>query len=117
MRDPSQPQPSPYVTAPMPTTRPRMFNSTAAKVIWTLVPIVTMSIGAAIPFVVAAVKCVVKPWIAAVYVAVEVLILGVSTAVASDGENPFVGMLLIFLIVTSATHTALLDSDKVTIGK
>lgn len=65
----------------------------------------------------AAVKGVIKPWVAAVYVAVEVLILGVSTAVASDGESPFVGMLLIFLITTAATHTALLDSDKVTIGK
>lgn len=117
MSNPYQRQPSPYVTTPMPNARPRMFNSTAAKAIWTLVPIVTMSIGSAVPFVVAAVKGVVKPWVAAVYVAVEVLLLGVSTAVASDGESPFVGMLLIFLMVTSATHTALLDSDKVTIGK
>jgi hypothetical protein len=111
-------QQSPYVTAPvMPTMRPRMFNSTVARVIWTLVPIITISIGSAIPFVVAAVKGVVKPWVAVAYVVVEVLILGISTAAAPEGESPFIGLLLILLIATSATHTALLDSDKVTIGK
>jgi hypothetical protein len=95
-----------------------MFNSTAAKVIWTLVPIVTISIGAAVPFVVAAVKGVIKPWVAVVYVATEVLILGISTVfVDPDQESPFVGFLLILLIVTAATHTALLDNDKVRIGK
>lgn len=117
MANPYQPQPSPYVTGPLPTGRPRMFNSTVAKVIWILVPIVTISIGAAVPFVVAAVKGVIKPWLAAVYVGVEVLILGIGTAVSDDGENPFMGMLMIFLIVASATHTALLDNDRVSIGK
>lgn len=111
-------QPSPYVTTPEPNSRPRMFNSTVAKVIWTLVPIVTASIAAAVPFVVAAVKGVIKPWVAAVYVAVEVLILGISTAVVGpDEESPFVGFLLVMLIVTAATHTSLLDSEKVRIGK
>lgn len=115
MTNPYQPQPSPFVTGPLPTARPRMFNSTLAKVIWVLVPIVTLSIGAAVPFVVAAVKGVIKPWLAAVYVAAEVLILGAATAV--DGESPFVGLLMIFLIVASATHTSLLDNDRVNIGK
>lgn len=117
MSNPYQPQ-SPYVTAPMvPTGRPPMFNTTIAKVVWTLVPIITISIGAAVPFVVAAVKGVIRPWVAVVYVAVEVLILGISTAVAPEGESPFVGLLIVLLIVTSATHTALLDNDRVTIGK
>ncbi|MFF5722438.1 hypothetical protein [[Kitasatospora] papulosa] len=115
MTNPYQPQPSPFITAPVPSARPRMFNSTVAKVIWILVPILTIGIGAAVPFVVAAVKGVVKPWLATVYVAVEVLILGTSTAV--NGDSPFVGMLMIFLIVTSATHTSLLDNDRVNIGK
>ena len=110
-------QQSPYVTTPFPTGRPRMFNSTIAKVIWTLVPILSISIGAAVPFVVAAVKGVIKPWVAVVYVAFEVLFLGISTAVAPEGDHPFVGMLLIFLMVTSATHTALLDNDRIRIGK
>jgi hypothetical protein len=118
MSNPYQPAgPSPYVNAPIPNLRPRMYGSTLAKVVWTLVPIVTISFGAAIPFVVAAVKGVVKPWVAVAYVVVEVAILGISTAVAPDGESPLVGLLLVLLIATSATHTALLDSDKVTIGK
>ncbi|WP_145499252.1 hypothetical protein [Streptomyces sp. CFMR 7] len=117
MTNPYQPQPSPYITTPAPPGRPRMFNSTIAKVIWILVPIVTIGIGAAVPFVVAAVKGVVKPWLAIVYVAAEVLILGISTAVSPDGESPFAGLLLVFLIVASATHTALLDNDRVAIGK
>ena len=120
MTNPYQPQQptSPYVTAPMiPTGRPRMFRSTVAKVVWTLVPIVSISIGAAIPFVVAAVKGVIKPWVAVVYVVVEVLLLGLSTAADPQGDSPFLGLLLVLLIATSATHTALLDNDRVTIGK
>ncbi|WP_031090157.1 hypothetical protein [Streptomyces sp. NRRL WC-3549] len=111
-------QQSPYVTAPVaPAGRPRMFNSTFAKVVWTLVPILTISIGAAVPFVVAAVKGVIKPWLAVAYVAVKVLLLGISTAFTSDDEGSFIGMLLIFLIVASATHTALLDNERVRVGK
>ncbi|MER8266198.1 MULTISPECIES: hypothetical protein [Streptomyces] len=117
MTNPYQPQPSSYLTTPVPSGRPRMFNSTIAKVIWILLPIVTIGIGAAVPFVVAAVKGVVKPWLAGVYVLAEVVILGISTAAAPGGESPFVGMLIIFLIVASATHTALLDNDRVSIGK
>ncbi|MET9111263.1 hypothetical protein [Streptomyces zhihengii] len=118
MSNPYQPQPSPYVNTPLPTGRPRMFNTTAAKVIWTLVPIVTISVGAAVPFVVAAVKGVIKPWLAGVYVAAEVLVLGISTAFADpDSESPIVGFLIIMLIVAAATHTSLLDNDKVRIGK
>ncbi|MEU0664278.1 hypothetical protein [Streptomyces lavendulocolor] len=95
-----------------------MFDSTGAKVIWTLVPIVTFGIGAAVPFVVAAVKSVIKPWVAAVYVVVEVLILGACTAVAGpDRESQFVGFLLVMMIVTAAVHTSLLDSENARIVK
>ncbi|MFF8290003.1 hypothetical protein ACF068_12340 [Streptomyces sp. NPDC016309] len=111
--------PHPYISTPVATGgRPRMFHSTAAKVLWLLVPIVTVSIAAAVPFVVAAVKGVIKPWVAVVYVVVEVLILGVGTVVVGpDEESPFVGFLIVMLIVTAATHTALLDNERVTIGK
>ncbi|MFD0020366.1 hypothetical protein [Streptomyces sp. NPDC058382] len=94
-----------------------MFGSTLAKVVWILLPLVTIGIGAAIPFVVATVKGVIKPWVAITYVVVEVAVLGIATAVDSDGDNSFTGLLLILLIATSATHTALLDNEKVTIGK
>lgn len=115
MSNPYPPQPSPYVTGPLPTARPRMFHSAVAKAVWVLVPIVTISIGAAVPFVVAAVKGVIKPWLAIAYAVAEVLILGISTAV--NGESSFVGLLLILLIVTSSTHTALLDNDRIVVGK
>ncbi|MCX4823191.1 hypothetical protein OG883_25540 [Streptomyces sp. NBC_01142] len=99
----------------MPNTRPPMFNFAAAKVIWALVPIATINIGAAIPFVVAAVKGVIKPWIAVVYVVAEVLILGIGTVVVRPNEeSPLVGFPL---IATSATHTALLDNDNFRIWK
>ena len=91
---------NPYLNAPLTPTRPKMFASTLAKVVWTLVPIVSISLAAAVPFVVAA----------------EVLILTLATALDPQGDSPFAGMLLILLIVTAATHTALLDNDKITIG-
>lgn len=34
-----------------------------------------------------------------------------------DEASPAAGLLLILLIITSATHTALLDNDKITVGK
>ncbi|MFC0844459.1 hypothetical protein ACFH04_12200 [Streptomyces noboritoensis] len=119
MTNPYQPTgQSPFVNAPLTGHRPRMFDSTLAKVIWTLVPVVTFGLGAAIPFVVAAVKGVVKPWIAISYVAAEVTLFGISTvAVDPDKESPFLGFLLVFLMATSATHTSLLDNDRVTVGK
>lgn len=116
MTNPYQPGPSPYVTAPLsPVGRPKMFNTKTAQIIWTLVPIVALGIAAAVPFVVAAVKGVIKPWVAAVYAAVEVAVLVAVTLVS--GNSAFVGLLLILLMVTSATHTALLDSERITIGK
>ncbi|MFF5451866.1 hypothetical protein ACFY40_11575 [Streptomyces sp. NPDC012950] len=119
MTNPYQQQPSPYVTTPMmPGARPRMFNSTVAKVLWTLVPIVTLSIGAVVPFIVAAVKGVIRPWVAVAYGVVEVLVVGVPMAVFDPGgEHPFVGFLILLLMAISATHTALLDNERVTIGK
>lgn len=119
MSNPYQPPgPSPYLTTPMPAPRPRMFASTTAKVLWTLLPIVTLGLAATVPFVTAAVKGVLKPWVAAVYVVAEVALFGISTAlVGPDEESPGLGFLLVLLIITAATHTSLLDHEKVTIGK
>jgi hypothetical protein len=111
---------SPYINAPLnPPARPRMFGSTIAKVIWTLVPVVTLGLCAAVPFVVAAVKGVVKPWLAVAYVVGEILLVGIALALDPNGDagNPIAGFLLIILIVTAATHTALLDNEKITVGK
>jgi uncharacterized membrane protein YqhA len=110
---------NPYFSAPLMPTRPRMFNNTLAKVIWTLVPVVTVSLCAAVPFVVAAVKGVVKPWLAITYVVAEIVVLVLATVLDPKGDatSPVAGLLLILLIITAATHTALLDNDKISIGK
>ncbi|MFG3276206.1 hypothetical protein [Streptomyces luteogriseus] len=111
---------SPYINAPLNTpARPRMFGSTLAKVVWTLVPLVTISLAAAVPFVVAAVKGVIKPWLAIAYVAAEVVVLVLATVLDPQGDatSPVAGLLLILLMITAATHTALLDNDKINVGK
>ncbi|MEV6589916.1 hypothetical protein [Streptomyces acidicola] len=110
---------NPYFNQPLAPTRPRMFNTTIAKVVWTLAPLVTLGLCAAVPFVVAAVKGVVKPWLAVAYVVGELAVLGGSMAIspAGDDASPFAGFLLLILMITAATHTALLDNEKISIGK
>ncbi|MFF9153848.1 hypothetical protein ACF1AB_16645 [Streptomyces sp. NPDC014846] len=110
---------NPYLTAPLTPARPRMFNSTVAKVIWTLVPILSLGLAAAVPFVVAAVKGVVKPWLAVTYVVGEIAVFIAALAISptGKGDSPVPGFLLTLLIITAATHTALLDNEKITIGK
>lgn len=111
---------NPYFTQPLAPVRPRMYNSTLAKVIWTIVPVVTLGLCAAVPFVVAAVKSVVKPWLAITYVVGEIAIFVIAMVISpNDGDAgaPFAGLLLMLLIITAATHTALLDNEKINIGK
>ncbi|WP_030340593.1 hypothetical protein [Streptomyces sp. NRRL S-1022] len=111
---------NPYLNTPFAPARPRMFNTTVATVIWTLVPLVTLGLAAAVPFVVAAVKGVVKPWLAITYVAGELVIfVGVFLVSPKEGDanSPLAGLILILLMITAATHTALLDNEKITVGK
>ncbi|MBP2064836.1 hypothetical protein [Streptomyces iranensis] len=117
MSNPYQPSPSPYVTGPMPPAgRPKMFNTRAAQVLWTLLPIVSLGLAGAVPLVAAAVKGVVRPVVPAVYVAAELAVFGVVVALG-DGDHPVAGLVLILFIIAAATHTALLDSERVTFGK
>ncbi|MEU8723532.1 hypothetical protein [Streptomyces antimycoticus] len=116
MSNPYQPGPSPYVTGPMPPTgRPKMFNTRAAQVLWTLLPIVSLGLAGAVPLVAASVKGVVKTVVPAVYVVAEIAVFAVVLALG-DG-SPVAGLVLILFIITAATHTALLDSERVTFGK
>ncbi|WP_435225674.1 hypothetical protein [Streptomyces sp. Tue6028] len=94
-----------------------MFGSTAARVIWTLVPVVSLSLLAAVPFVVAAVKGVIKPWLAVAYVVVEIACFAIVTATSGNDPKNWGGFLLVILMIVSATHTALLDSERVSVGK
>ncbi|MEV6055959.1 hypothetical protein [Streptomyces sp. NPDC052107] len=110
---------SPYLNQPLAPIRPRMFASTPAKVIWTLVPIVSAGLAAAVPFVVAAVKGVIKPWLAITYVIGEIAVFSIAIGISpkANDDNPVPGFLLALLIITAATHTALLDNEKVNVGK
>ncbi len=110
-------EPNPYINAPLAPVRPRMFGSTAARVIWTLVPVVSLSLLAAVPFVVAAVKGVIKPWLAVAYVVVEIACFAIVTATSGNDPKNWGGFLLVILMIVSATHTALLDSERVSVGK
>lgn len=95
-----------------------MFNSTAAKVVWVLVPIITMGLAAAVPFVVAAAKGVVKPWVPVTYVVGELVLIGGAMAMRpADSDQPFAGFLILSLIIAAATHTGLLDNPRMTFGK
>ncbi|MEV0850613.1 hypothetical protein AB0J21_32990 [Streptomyces sp. NPDC049954] len=62
-------------------------------------------------------KRVVKPWVAVVYVVVEVIVLALATTVDREADVPVIGLALMLLMITAATHTALLDSEVVTIGR
>ncbi|RMB80811.1 hypothetical protein [Streptomyces shenzhenensis] len=111
---------NPYFNAPITPARPRMFASTTAKVLWICVPVVTLGLASAVPFVVAAVKGVIKPWLAGTYIAGEIAVFLVALAISpkeDDAGAPFAGFLMVLLIITAATHTALLDSDRISIGK
>ncbi|MFD7237711.1 hypothetical protein ACFWAT_20705 [Streptomyces syringium] len=107
-------QPSPYITTPVPD-RPRMYNTKIAQAIWTAVPVITIGFAAAVPFVVAAVKGVIKPWVPAVYVLAEILTFGTALALDDGGktEHPLGGLLILALMLTATTHAALLDTCKV----
>ncbi|WP_411092795.1 hypothetical protein [Streptomyces sp. 049-1] len=110
---------SPYINAPLTPARPRMYASTLAKAVWTLVPILTLGLAAAVPFVVAATKGVVKPWLAGTYIVGEIAVFSVAIAISPDPDSssPVPGFLMTLLIITAATHAALLDNDKISIGK
>lgn len=115
-----QPPVSPYINTPYPSPgRPRMFGSRAAQVLWVLLPIVTVGLAAAVPFVAAAVKGVIRPWLAVVYAVIEIGLFAWSTVTpdAAAQEPPLIGFALVLLVIVSATHTGLLDSSRVTIGK
>ncbi|WP_245239217.1 hypothetical protein [Streptomyces sp. MZ04] len=88
-----------------------------ARVIWVLVPVISLGFLAALPFVAAAIKHVIKPWVAVVYVVAEVVIIGVALSISASADEPYRGFILILLIAVAATHAAFLDSEKVTVGK
>ncbi|MBU7598748.1 hypothetical protein JGS22_014280 [Streptomyces sp. P38-E01] len=92
-----------------------MFGGTLARIAWTLVPVLTLGFLAPLPFVVAAVKRVVAWWLALTYIVNTIVVMAV-VMLTPDGTS-LPGLLVIVLMITAATHTALLDNANVTIGK
>lgn len=106
---------SPYFHTPAPE-RPRMYRSTLAKVVWTLVPVASMSLLAPLPFVVAARKGVIQMHVAIAYGAIEAMILLTSQLLGDDPRN-WTGLMLVVMMLVAAVHTALLDDERVVWGK
>ncbi|MER7171415.1 hypothetical protein [Streptomyces mesophilus] len=106
---------SPHLNAPIPGGRPHMYRTTVARAVWVLVPVISLGFLAALPFVAVTIKHVIKPWVAVAYVVAEVVIIGVIVSIGDPGA--LAGFILILLIAVASTHTAFLDSDKVTVGK
>lgn len=71
------------------------------------------------PFVVAAVKGVVRAWCPALWgvIAIAVLVAAVTTSNDDGAGSATLGLLLVLLIVGSATRTGLLDNERVRLGK
>lgn len=113
---------SPYLNNPIPE-RPRMYRNTTARVIYTLIPVVTLGFLAPVPFVVAAWRDVIKPQVAACYVAAWVMFLALASFTPTQVVNGttmasnITGFWMLLLMITAATHAALLDSDRMTFGK
>lgn len=110
---------NPYFDQPSAQPQPRMFNTPLARVVWTLVPALTLGLAAAVPFAVAAVKGVIKPWLASLYAFAEIAVFSiVSASTPNDyGGSPIPGFLMTLLIMTATTHTMLLDHKKISIGR
>jgi hypothetical protein len=61
----------------------------------------------------------VKPWLAGAYIVGEIAIFSIAFAISPEPNDtsPVPGFLMVLLMITAATHTALLDNDKINIGK
>jgi hypothetical protein len=102
----------PYAAPPTFDDQPPIFTSTRQRIIWTALPVLSCSLLSFLPFVVFAVKGFVKPTIAGAYVIAEVFVLSAVMAIP-ESQNQWAGLLEILLMLTAATHTALLDNQLV----
>ncbi|MFB7290579.1 hypothetical protein [Actinacidiphila glaucinigra] len=116
-----QPNGNPYLSAPAVADRPRIFADLKAKAIWIAVPVISLTLLSALPFVIAAAKGVVRPIVPIVYGAATVATLLIAVAVdaaAGPGNNsPIPGFFLVMLMAVAATHTALLDTEYIKFGR
>lgn len=114
-----QPTASPHLTAEAAPARPRMFATRQAKGVWVLVPVTSLGLLSALPFVVAAAKGVVRPVVPVLYGVATVLCCVPAAVVdaARDKRSLLPALLVVLLMAASSTHTALLDTGRVRLGR
>lgn len=99
--------PSPYLTQ---TTRPRMFSRPWHRYAWAVVPLLSMSVLACLPFVVAWYRRVVGWRITAVYTVLSATVLGF--AIVQPQVNGWFAAAVWAFIITTVVHVLLLDPRK-----
>ncbi|MFJ8934200.1 hypothetical protein ACIRL0_00560 [Streptomyces sp. NPDC102365] len=90
--------------------RPRMFNAPWQCWAWAALPLVSMSLLAFLPFVIAWRRDVVPPWVPGVYAFGSAIVLGF--AVVKPDVNALFPIAVWALMITAIVHVLLLDRPK-----
>ncbi|MFF3432509.1 hypothetical protein [Streptomyces sp. NPDC002602] len=98
--------PNPHFAQP---ARPRMFSRPWHRYAWAPVPLLSMSLLACLPFIVAAYRGVVSWWIAGAYTACSATVLGF--AIVQPKVNGWFAVAVWALMITAVVHVFLLDRD------
>ncbi|MET7775355.1 hypothetical protein ABZU94_13970 [Streptomyces mirabilis] len=92
------------------TQRPRMFREPWQRYAWAALPLVSLSVLAFVPFVVAWRRGVVPAWTAATYFTGSAIVVGF--AVVKPNVNALFPIVVWAFIITAIVHVLRLDSNK-----
>ncbi|MFD8396718.1 hypothetical protein ACFV2N_48235 [Streptomyces sp. NPDC059680] len=92
------------------TSRPRMFRQPWQRWAWAALPLVSLSVLAFVPFVVAARRGIVAPWVAAVYFLGSTIVSGF--AVVKPDVNALFPIAVWSFMITAIVHVLRLDPFK-----
>lgn len=98
---------NPYLTH---STRPRMFSRPWHRYAWAALPLISMSVLACLPFIVASYRGVLGWQITAVYTAASATVLGF--AIVQPEVNGWFAVGVWALMLTAVVHVLLLDPKK-----
>ncbi|MER5211969.1 hypothetical protein ABT063_15650 [Streptomyces sp. NPDC002838] len=101
------PSPNAHLTY---SPRPRMFREPWQRYAWAVVPLISMSVFAFLPFVVAWRRGVVPAWAAAVYFVGSAIVFGF--AVVQPNVNALFAVAVWALMITAVIHVLRLDPRK-----
>ncbi|MFD5508171.1 hypothetical protein ACFWIB_10405 [Streptomyces sp. NPDC127051] len=99
--------PNPYLTDP---ARPRMYSQPWHRYLWAPVPLLSMSVLACLPFIVAAYRGVISWWIAGLYTAASATVL--CFAIVQPEVNGWFPTGVWALMITAVVHVFLLDRGQ-----